>query len=184
MGRKSKNPFVHQLKTVDDIGKKIQELIEKHRSLTGSALGVMFRTVISPNESTLYKEGHHGRGEIKKGIRECDYKFSESDPNWVEASNEHGLSFSLTYEHAVSTMIFLGGFQKKGTKINCAYWVLENDMSIPDDMKFVQDPDNPEHYLLLVTKPMYIDKLVYKLTLISQKMSLISEFPLEAFKNA
>ncbi len=99
MGKK-KNVFKNQLKTVENIQDRIQVLIDKHRDLKGENLGVMFRTVIDPNGSTLYKEGHHGRGGIRQGIRECDYKFSTSDPNWIEPSEEHGLSFSLTVAYS------------------------------------------------------------------------------------
>lgn len=146
--------------------------------------GVVFRTVIEPNQSTLYKEGHHGKGSINQGIRECDYKLSKADPNWVLASNKHGLSFSISVNHAMKIMTFLGGFQKKGTRINCAYWILEDNDAIPPDMDFVEDPDDPDHYLLVITKDMKITDLVSKLTWIDQRMTKMSGLTLEAYKNA
>ena len=142
------------------------------------------RTVIDPNDATLYEQGHHGKGALYHGVRECDYKISPANPNWVLASDEHGLSFSSTVKHAVGTMKFLGGFQKKGTKINCAYWIFEGNQAIPTDMAFVQDPDNPEHYLLTITKDMKITDLVYKLRWISQRMTTMKGLTLEAYKDA
>ncbi len=107
-----------------------------------------------------------------------------SDPSWIEASDEHGLSFSATLKHTVGTMEFLGGFQKKGTKIRWAYWILEDNKAIPDDLKFIQDPDNPAHYLLAVTKRMHINELVSKLNFMSQRMAVMNDLQLEAYKNA
>lgn len=184
MARKKKNSFSHQLKALEDIGQKIQSLILEHRKLGGSHLGVVFRTVIDPNQSTLYKEGYHGKGGITHGVRECDYKLSKADPNWVLASNKHGLSFSISVKHATKIMTFLGGFQKKGTRIHCAYWILEDNAAIPQDMKFVEDPDDPDHYLLVITKDMKITDLASKLTWINQRMTKMSGLTLEAYKNA
>lgn len=182
--RDKKKVFVNQLKTLENLEKKINELIAEHGKRPDSHLGVAFRVVIDPNESTLYKDGHHGKGNLYDGVRECDYKLSSANPNWVLASPEHGLSFSSTVKHAVSTMEFLGGFQKKGTKLSCAYWILENSSSIPDDMEFVQDPDNAEHYLLTITKDMTISCLVSKLKWISQRMAVMNDLSLEAYKDA
>lgn len=184
MGKDKKKVFQHQLKTLENLEEKINALIIEHRKRRGSQLGVVFRTVIEPNKPTLYEQGHHGKGALHQGVRECDYKISTADPNWVLASNEHGLSFSATVDHAVGTMKFLGGFQKKGTRINCAYWILEDSESIPEGMAFVQDPDNPEHYLLAVTRDMKITDLISKLKWISQRMAVMSGLTLEAYKNA
>lgn len=184
MGKKKKEPFVHQLKTVSDISERIQVLIDTHRGIKTGKLGVLFRTVIDPNGPTIYEKGHHGRGGILDGIRECDYKFSISDPSWIEPSEKHGLSFSATVKHTIWVMDFLGGYQKKGTKIRCAYWILEDNKAIPTGMKFVQDPKDPEHYLLCVIKKMHISTLVEKLTFIAQRMAVMNDLPLEAFKNA
>ncbi|HEY6527402.1 MAG TPA: hypothetical protein VIZ65_01820 [Cellvibrionaceae bacterium] len=184
MGISKQSVFSHQLKTLENIGEKIRALILEHRKQSGSHLGVVFRTVIDPNEPTLYKEGHHGKGGINQGIRECDYKLSEADPNWVLASAAHGLSFSVSVDHALKITKFLGGFQKKGTKLNCAYWILENTDAIPANMEFVQDPDDPEHYLLTITKDMKITDLVAKLTWINNRMTTMSGLTLEAHKDA
>jgi|SRR5690554_1480560 len=184
MGSKKKDVFKYQLKTVQDISERIDSLIKEYQARKGSGPNVFIRTVIDPNSNTLYKTGHHGRGGISKGIRHCDYKFSDSDPFWIIPSEQHGLSFSSTVKHAVSTMEFLGGFQKKGTKINCAYWIIENSEHIPKGMKFVQDPDNPSHYLLAVTERMTVDELAFKLLSISQRMAVMTDLQLEAYKNA
>ncbi len=184
MAKDKNKVFNHQLKTLENIEEKIRALIIEHRKRSGSHLGVVFRTIIDPNQATLYKEGFHGKGKLIKGIRECDYKLSKSDPNWVLASKEHGLSFSASLDHAVGTMKFLGGFQKKGTKINCAYWILENSNAIPSAMEFVQDPDNPDHYLLTITEDMKISTLVEKLKFIAQRVTVMNGLTLEAYKDA
>lgn len=193
MGKKKKDPFQHQLKTVQNLAERIELLIRKHRSLNGtilksgkvdlSALAIVFRTVIEPNTSTLYEEGHHGRGKLIDGVRECDFKFRDGNPNWIEASSEHGLSFSSTTSHTISTLKFLGKFQKKGTKMNCAYWVFKDTGWLPDGLEFIQDPDNEEHYLLAVTEDMLVSTLVEKLKYIGIRMSVL-DIPLEAFKDA
>lgn len=184
MGKSKQAVFNHQLKTLENIGEKIRALILEHRKRSGSHLGVVFRTVIDPNEPTLYKEGHHGKGGINQGIRECDYKLSKADPNWVLASRTHGLSFSVSVDHALKITKFLGGFQKKGTKLNCAYWILENNDAIPADMEFVQDPDDPDHYLLTITKDMKITDLIAKLSWINNRMTIMAGLTLEAYQDA
>ena len=184
MGKKDKDALKHQLKTLENIGDKIKTLIEKHRDLKRGQLGVMFRTVIEPNGTTIYKKGSHGKGVIHSGVRECDYKFSNSNPDWVEACNDQGLSFSLTLDHAIDAMKFLAGFQKKGTGIRCAYWILEDNPSIPEGMAFVEDPDNPAHYLLIVTRRMRLTELVDKLKWIGMRMAVMNDLPLEAFRHA
>lgn len=95
-----------------------------------------------------------------------------------------GYPFSATLDHAVGTMAFLGKFQKPGTKITCAYWILENNPMIPGKMKFVPDPDTPAHYLLVVTEGMHISELVAKLKWIEQRMAVMNDLKLEAYKNA
>ena len=184
MGKNKKAVFSQQLTTLEDIEQKIRALILEHRKLEGSHLGVVFRTVIDPNSPSLYKEGHHGKGGINQGVRECDYKLSKSDPNWVLASSKHGLSFSASVDHATKITKFLGGFQKNGTKINCAYWILEDSDAIPIDMEFVQDPDDSDHYLLTITKDMKITDLVFKLTWIDQRITVMNDLTLEVNKNA
>jgi hypothetical protein len=56
------------------------------------------------------------------------------------------LSFSSTFNQTKFTIDLLGRFQKNKTKINTAYWILEDSKWIPKDMGFKQDPKNPEHY--------------------------------------
>ena len=184
MGKQKKSPFTHQLKTLENLEQKITNLIREHQKFENSHLGIVFRTVIDPNGPTLYEKGHHGKGNINSGVRECDYKLSTADRNWVLASKEHGLSFSSTMRHATGTMNFLGGFQKKGTKIRCAYWILEDSKVIPEDMEFIQDPDNAEHYLLTITKDMPISELVKKLQWIANHMTVMNDLTLEAYKDA
>jgi hypothetical protein len=131
---------------------------------------------------TLYKTDTVGKHKIRQGVKEADYKFSESDPFLIKASNEHGLSFSSTFNQTKFTLDLLGKFQKPKTKIHVAYWILEDSLVIPSDMAFVQDPDNSEHYLLVVTKDMTLKTLVDKLTWISQRMTMMTGLELEAYK--
>ncbi len=182
MGKK-KDPFVHQLKIIGDISEILKNLEEKHKTSKKQTPGAMFRTIIEPSGPTLYAAGTQGKHNLNTGVRGCDFKFSASNPDWVEASDEHGLSFSATMDHAIGTMKFLGKFQKPGTKVTCAYWILENSPMLPCNMKFIRDPDNPSHYLLVVTKGMHISKLVAKLKLIAHRMSIM-QLKLEAYKNA
>lgn len=181
---KTKDPFVHQLKILESISEILKKLEEKHNNLKNKKPGVMFRTVIAPNTPTLYKEGHQGKSDLREGVRGCDFKFSLANPDWVEASSEHGLSFSATMDHAVSTVKFLGKFQKPGTRITSAYWILENNPMRPSDMEFVQDLENPSHYLLTITKGMHISELISKLRWIEQRMAVMDTLQLEAYKNA
>jgi hypothetical protein len=51
-------------------------------------------------------------------------------------------------------------------------------------MEFVQDPDDSDHYLLTITKDMKITDLVFKLTWISQRMTVMTDLTLEVNKNA
>ncbi len=181
---KSKDPFVHQLKIIGDISDILKTLEDKHKKGKKHTPGAMFRTIIEPNSSTLYIEGHQGKSPLNTGVRGCDFKFSKTNPDWVEASDAHGLSFSSTMDHAVGTMKFLGKFQKPGTKVTCAYWILENNPMLPCHMKFVVDPETPSHYLLVITKGMHISKLVAKLKLVAHRMTVMHDLKLEAYKNA
>lgn len=181
---KSKDPFIHQLKILESISEILKALEEKHNSLKSRKPGALFRTVIEPNTPALYKEGSHGRSTLNQGVRGCDFKFSAANPDWVEASSEHGLSFSATMDHAISTIKFLGKFQKPGIKVNSAYWILENNPMIPENMEFVQDTENPSHYLLTITKGMHIKDLVSRLRRIEHRVTVMHDLKLEAYKNA
>ena len=181
---KTKDPFVHQLKIIGNISDILKALEEKHKASKKLTPGVMFRTIVEPNKSTLYKEGHQGKNSLNMGVRGCDFKFSNTNPDWIEASDRHGLSFSSTMDHAIGTMKFLGKFQKPGTKVACAYWILENNPMLPCHMKFIADPETPSHYLLVITKGMHITKLVAKLRLVAHRMTIMHGLKLEAYKNA
>jgi hypothetical protein len=77
---------------------------------------------------------------------------------------------------------FTWKISKKETRINVAYWILKDSKCIPEDMAFIQDLDNEEHYLLAITKDMKLTALVQKLTWISQRMSVLNGLQLEAYK--
>lgn len=176
--------FQHQLKTFVSIEKKIEALIKNHRDFKSGKLGVLFRVIVSPNSSTLYKEGHQGKSKLHQGVRECDYKFSASNPDWIEPSDHHGLSFSSTFNQTKFTLDLLGKFQKDKTRINTAYWILEDSKCIPDGMALKQDPTNPEHYLLVVTEQMLLTTLVKKLKIVAYRMTVMNGLSLEVQKNA
>jgi len=162
---------------------KINVLISKYRDLKKGNVGVLFRVVIEPNSSTIYKDGYHGKGVLHHGVREADYKFSQSDPFWIEASDHHGLSFSSTFNQTKFTIDLLGKFQKKKTKINTAYWIFEDSQCIPNGMAFKQDRNNSEHYLLVVTERMKITTLVTNLKMIAHRMTVMKGLGLEVYKN-
>jgi len=174
--------FQNQLKTIHNIESKINELIQTYGALKGGIPRALFRVQIEPHTATLYNTDSIGKKKVHQGIKEGDYKFSQSDPFWIEASNYHGLSFSSTFNQTRFTLDLLGKFQRNKTRINVAYWILEDSKCIPEDMVFIQDPNNPEHYLLVVTKRMSITTLVQKLTWISQRMSVLNGLRLEVYK--
>ncbi|MGL6161808.1 hypothetical protein [Microbulbifer sp.] len=190
MGKKKKQyVFQNQLKTLVSIEEKIGELIKRYEESKSSSPNVMFRTVIDPHSSTLYKTDSLGKKKVifgddkeKGGIKEGDYKLSESDPNWVLPSKNHGLSFASTFNQTKFTLDLLGKFQDEGTKINVAYWILEDSVVIPRGLAFEVDPDNDEHYLLVVTERMTISQLIEKLRFVSQRMAVMKGLELEAFK--
>ncbi len=182
MGKK-KYVFEHQLKTLVDIKERVDRLVETHSKLKCGTPGVMFRTAIEPHSPTIYVGESLGRKKIIQGLKEGDYLFSSSDPNWIEASDHHGLSFSSTFNQTKFTLDLLGKFQKPGVQINVAYWILESSNNLPEDMAFVQDPNNYEHYLLVVTKRMTVATLVGKLTRLAQRMTVMNDLKLEAYKS-
>ncbi len=51
-------------------------------------------------------------------------------------------------------------------------------------MEFIQDPDNPDHYLLTITEDMKITTLVEKLKFIAQRVTVMKDLTLEAYKDA
>lgn len=189
MGKKQPYVFENQLKTLEAIEDKINDLIVQYRELKKNAQGIMFRTNIDPHSSTLYYSDKIGKKRVifggdksKGGLKEGDYLLSESNPDWVLPSKIHGLSFSSTFNQTKFTLDLLGKFQKKGTKIRVAYWILENSRSIPEGLSFEVDPNNHEHYLLIVTERMLVTQLIEKLTFISQRMAVMRDLELEAYK--
>lgn len=73
-------------------------------------------------------------------------------------------------------------FQKKGTRINVAYWIAEDSEHIPDGLAFKVDPNNDEHWLLVVTKPMIVTDLINKLNFVGLRMAIMTGLDLEAFQ--
>lgn len=65
-----------------------------------------------------------------------------------------------------------------------AYWILENSSSNPGLIEFVEDPGDPDHYLLTITEDMKIADLIFKLRWIAKGMAAMSDLTLEASKGA
>lgn len=189
VGKKKPYVFQNQLKTLDSIEGKINDLIEQYRDKKKNCSDVMFRTTIDPHSPTVYHADSLGKKRVifgddksKGGLKEGDYLLSESNPDWVLPSKHHGLSFSSTFNQTKFTLDLLGKFQKVGTKVKVAYWILENSESIPKGLGFEVDPDNSEHYFLVVTEKMLVTQLIEKLTFISQRMAVMNDLSLEVYK--
>lgn len=118
---------------------------------------------------TLYKGGADSSHIL--GVRKRDYLFS-ADEKWVLPHPEMGLSFSAHWQH-LKRIYRMKKKVTKGASID-VYWVLEKS-DIPAGLKFVADPKDPKHYLLTVTERMKIEDLVYKLTWVADRMSVIRE---------
>lgn len=152
-------------------------------------LGFSSEQSIEPHTATTYHTDSLGSksvifGDQKSdgGLKEGDYLLSESDPIWVLPSDNYGLSFSSTYKQTKFTLDLIGRFQKKGAKINVAYWILEDSSAIPKGLAFERDPKNDEHYLLVVTEKMLITQLIEKLRFIAQRMAVMTGLDLEAYQ--
>lgn len=174
----AKEGYVAQFKTAEDLEKVINTLIAEHRVAKNKSLGVMFRVVIPPNDSTTYIEGTQGASKLVEGVRVCDYAFESSTKlEWVIPHPCMGLSFSKTFSHLKNTRKLLSrhakGYKQPGPA-HVAWWILE-DRDLPDGMAFVQDPDDKQHYFLTVTKRMHIMTLARNLKLIAHKMTIIKD---------
>lgn len=55
MGKKKPYVFKNQLKTIDNIEEKIDELVKSYGELKGGIPKVLFRTKIAPHTATIYK---------------------------------------------------------------------------------------------------------------------------------
>lgn len=174
----SKEGYVEQFKTVEDLGLVINRLIQEHREAKKRKLGVMFRVVVPPNEPTLYQEGSQGPYTLVSGVRVGDYTFEASSGyEWIVPDPNAGLSFSRTYSHLKSTWKMLRKHAKGANQAgpaNVAWWVLEN-RDMPDGMEFVRDPKRKDHYFLAVTKRMHISTLITNLKFIGYKMTVIKD---------
>ncbi|WP_444896121.1 hypothetical protein [Microbulbifer sp. SSSA005] len=189
MGKSKPYVFQNQLKTLASIEDRINNLIAQHRDMKDKSQDVMFRTTIEPHSPTVYHTESLGKKRVifgdeqsQGGLKEGDYLLSESNPDWVLPSKTHGLSFSSTFNQTKFTLDLLGRFQKKGTKISVAYWILEDSTSIPKGLGFEVDPNNSEHFFLVVTEKMLVSQLIEKLNLISQRMAIMNDLDLEAYK--
>jgi len=172
----SDGKYVEQFKTVGELQEAIDKLIEEHRIAKKKDLGVMFRIVVPPNETTTYKEGSQGPYQLVHGDRIGDYTF-DTTLEWVLPDQTAGLSFSKSFSHLKSTWKMLRKHAKgknQSGPANVASWILES-RKIPDGMAFVKDPKNNNHYFLAVVEKMHISKLVTYLRLISHAMATLKD---------
>lgn len=175
----SKDGYIEQFKTTDDLQQAVDRLIAEHRIAKNKELGVMFRVVVPPNEPTTYQEGSQGPYQLVHGVRVGDYTF-DTTLEWVLPDPSAGLSFSKSFSHLKSTWKMLRKHAKgknQSGPANVAFWILES-REIPDGMAFVKDPKNNSHYFLAVTKRMHISMLVRHLKMISHAMSVIKDLSL------
>ncbi|MBA53227.1 MAG: hypothetical protein CMK89_02125 [Pseudomonadales bacterium] len=149
---------MEQFKTLEDLREYIKTL--------GPFYG---RPTEAGAHPTLYKGGADSSHVL--GVRKRDYLFS-ADEKWVLPHPEMGLSFSAHWQH-LKRIYRMKKKVTKGASID-VYWVLEKS-DIPTGLKFVADPKDPKHYLLTVTERMKIEDLVYKLTWVADRMSVIRE---------
>ena len=124
-----------------------------------------------PTERGAHPTLYIGKNQngVVQGIRKRDYLFSQ-DENWVLPDEHMGLSFSAHWQH-LKRIYRLKKKLTKGKPID-VYWVLEK-ADIPSGLKFVQDPKDPQHYLLTVTERMHVSVLAQKLKWLADRMSKI-----------
>lgn len=63
-----------------------------------------------------------------------------------------------------------------------AYWIDEESRAIPKGLAFRVDEDYEAHYFLAVIEEMTATQLIAKLRMFGQRMAIMNDFPLEAFK--
>lgn len=172
----SKDGYVEQFKTVGELQEAIDKLIAEHRTAKQKKLGIMFRVVVPPNDATIYKEGSQGGYQLVHGVRVGDYTF-DATLEWVLPDPTAGLSFSRSFSHLKSTWKMLRKHAKgknQSGPANIASWILQS-RKIPNDMAFIQDPKNNNHYFLVVTKKMHVSTLVTNLKLIGHAMTIMKD---------
>ena len=151
--------MIEQFKTINDLSAVIKEYE-----------AMLSRPTRRLSHPTLYRNRDVGKNEkIIKGIRVKDWFLSENK-KWVLPHNQMGLSFSSTYKN-LKEVYKLKGKHNPGKTIDI-YWVLEK-ADIPLGLKFVADRSKKGHYFLTVTEQMLLYKLVEKLKLLAQRMSVI-----------
>lgn len=147
---------MEQFKTLEDLGEYVRSIGKFYARPTEKGA-----------HPTLYvgstKDG------VVHGVRKRDYLFSE-DEQWVLPHEKMGLSFSAHWQH-LKRIYRLKKKVTQGKQID-VYWILEK-ADIPPGLKFVQDPKDPQHYLLTVTERMHVSSLVNKLSWIADRMSAI-----------
>lgn len=191
MGKKKK-PFGTQLKMLKDIEEAIEKILKDHelqKSKNASLRNPVFRSVFDPHTATSYTTEKVGRNVViygnnreDGGLKEGDYLLSPSDPNIVLPSDCHGLSFNSTMESTLETLKFLGKFQPKGTRARVAYWIDKESSSIPEGLAFRVDEGDDTHYFLAAIKEMTVTQLIEKLRVFGQRMAIMNDLPLEAYK--
>ncbi|MFC6633990.1 hypothetical protein [Microbulbifer taiwanensis] len=170
--------YVAQYKTIEDLRSYVNELIEAHRDAKTNPIGVLFRVVVPPNDSTSYIEGSQGPYQLVEGVRVCDYNFDKaSGLEWVLPDRTMGLSFSKTFSHLKNVRKMLSrhakGYKNPGP-VDVSWWVL-GEHNMPSGMEFIQDPDDKNHFFLAVTERMHVRKLVENLQFFAYHMNMIQD---------
>lgn len=169
---------LEQFRTHEDLRVVVDKLIKEHRDAKNNKLGVMFRVVVPPNETTTYEEGHQGPYVLVKGVRVGDYKFKEStNLETVIADRTCGLSFSKNFSHLKSTQKMLArhanGYNQPGPA-NVSWWIL-SEYKPPQGLEFVKDPKESSHYFLAAVEEMHVDQLVSKLKSVANHMAIMKD---------
>lgn len=149
---------MEQFKTLEDLREYIKDI--------GSFYA---RPTTRGEHPTLY-EGKND-GEHVCGIRKRDYLFSACG-KWVLPCNSMGLSFSAHWQHLKN--VYRLKSTRNGGKPVDVYWVLET-ADIPSGLKFIVDPNDKkkQHYFLIVTEQMRVERLVRKFQWMADRMSKI-----------
>jgi len=151
--------MIEQFKTINDLSAVIKEYE-----------GMLSRPTRHLSHPTLYRTRDVGKKErVIKGVRVKDWLLSE-DEKWVLPHDQMGLSFSSSYKN-LKQVYKLKERHNPGKTLNI-YWILEK-ADIPPGLKFEPDVSKKGHYFLTVTEQMLLEKLVLKLKVMAQRMSVI-----------
>ncbi|QFT53279.1 hypothetical protein [Microbulbifer sp. THAF38] len=108
----------------------------------------------------------HSHSTLTDGtVREIDFKFSP-DMEYIEASNEVGLSFATNMKKFKKIIKSKSRFHTE-----CDIYAIDESLLSMDGLKIIHD--RPGHASLTVTKKMPIPDLINKLKVIAARMDKI-----------